>query len=118
MSPAAALSTPEKLGEGGTDGLSGVMAMDGGIRALLDALLALDACTVRHLAEEEELVVPLLLDMCSRPEEIQRWQDQNALRGLCTCKKWMCPHRRRALELTTSAEAKVEIDLAALTKDD
>jgi len=97
------------LGAGGEEGLAGVAAMDGAIRELLAALLSLDACTVRHLGEEEELVVPLLLDMCSRPEEIQRWQDQNALHGLCACQKWFCPHRRKELELTTAEEMEEEI---------
>jgi hypothetical protein len=116
MAAAAELSTPEKMGDGGAEDLPGVAAMDYSIRALLKALLDLDACTIRHLGEEEELVIPLLLDMCSRPSETLRWQTQNALRGLCTCKKWFCPHRTRELGLITPGEAEVQI--AALAAED
>jgi hypothetical protein len=90
---------PQGGGGGQEEGNSLVVAAHEAVLALLDAFLELDATTVRHLAEEEELVVPLLLEWCKRTADIEKWREMNDLRGLCECPQWYCWHRQRELGL-------------------
>jgi hypothetical protein len=69
------------------------------VLTLLSALLELDTATITHLAEEEEAVVPLLLEWCKGARDVQRWHAMNDLKGLCSCKLWFCEHRRLELGL-------------------
>jgi hypothetical protein len=65
-------------------------------------------------AEEEDVVIPLLLEWCRQPEDVLRWQQQNALRGLCSCRLWFCAHRRRELQLITAPGRSGESEISLL----
>ena len=65
-------------------------------------------------AEEEEVVIPCLLEWCRHTQVVSRWKAQNALRGLCPCPMWFCPHRRRELQLITAEQCDAEIALSVL----
>jgi hypothetical protein len=94
--PLALKAGESQGGEG--DGRQLVAAHEA-VLTLLGALLELDTATITHLAEEEEVVVPLLLEWCKGAGDVQHWHAMNDLKGLCSCKSWFCEHRRLELGL-------------------